>query len=287
MDQSKQYRKFKWVKLLYLPLYAMLVFWALVELYPILFMFFTSLKTDPEIMKSVWALPTRPHFHNFVKAWQGGHLEVPISRYFLNSVIVVAGTLTLLTFTGTLAAYSLARYKFPGLRILQRSLICALAIPIHATLIPVFHFVGRLGMRNTYWGLIGVYTAFWLPFTILMIQAYFKSFPRELEEAARIDGCSDFGGFWRIVLPISRGAVASVSIVNFVGIWSELLFAFILMNKEKMKTITVGVLSFRGQYFVEWSFMFAGLSIAAIPTLLFFLIFQRQITKGMTLGAFR
>jgi len=277
----------KMSRILFFPIYLVLLLWAVVELYPIFFMFFTGLKTDAEIMKNIWSLPIPPHFQNFIQAWQGGYLKVPISRYFLNSIVIVSGTLSLLTLTGTLAAYALARYKFPGMGFLQRTLLFALAIPVHATLIPVFHFLGRLGLRNTYQGLIIVYTAFWLPFTILMMYSYFRTFPRELEEAARIEGCSDLGVFLKIVLPISKGAVASISIVNFVGIWSELLFAFVLMNREAMKTITVGVLSFRGQYYVQWGFMFAGLSIASIPTLLFFLIFQRQITKGMTVGAFR
>ena len=167
------------------------------------------------------------------------------------------------------------------------SLIWALAIPIHATLIPVFHFLGSLGLRNNYFGLICVYTAFWLPFTITIMVAYFESFPRELEEAGRIDGCTDLGAFWHIVLPVSRGALASIAIINVVGIWSELLFAYVLMNKPEVRTLPVGIVSFRGQYEVAWNMIFAGLSIATIPTLLFFLVFQRQITKGMTMGAIK
>jgi ABC-type glycerol-3-phosphate transport system permease component len=119
------------------------------------------------------------------------------------------------------------------------------------------------------------------------MRAYFESFPRELEEAARIDGCTDFGAFWRVVLPVSRGALASISIINVVGIWSELLFAYVLMNKPDVRTLPVGILSFRGEYQVAWNLIFAGLSIATMPTLLFFLVFQRQITKGMTMGAIR
>jgi ABC-type glycerol-3-phosphate transport system permease component len=274
-------------RVLLVPLFGALIIWALVELYPILFLFLTSLKTDAEIIGDVWALPAQPRFQNFVEAWRGGRLGVPIGRYFLNSIIVTSGTLLLLMFAGSLAAYALARYDFPGKGLAHRSLIWALAIPVHTTLIPVFHFLGDLGLRNNYFGLISVYTAFWLPFTIIVMRAYFESFPRELEEAARMDGCSDLGVFWRIVLPVSRGALASISIVNVVGIWSELLFAFLLMNKQPMRTLTVGILTFRGEYTVEWSLIFAGLSIATIPTLLFFLFFQRQITKGMTLGAFR
>lgn len=266
---------------------ALLIAWAVVELFPILFMFFNSVKTSAEIMSSPFGLPKSPRFMNYVEAWAGGNLGVPIGRYFLNSLFVTSGTLVMLMFTGSLAAYALARYEFPGSGILAASLILAIAIPVHAALIPVFHFMGSLGLRNSYFGLIAVYTAFWLPFTITVMRAYFESFPRELEEAARIDGCTDFGAFWRIVLPVSRGALASVSIISVVGIWSELLFAYVLMNKPEVRTLPVGIVSFRGQYEVAWNLIFAGLAIATIPTLLFFLIFQRQITKGMTLGAIK
>jgi ABC-type glycerol-3-phosphate transport system permease component len=268
-------------------LYAFLIGWAVVQLFPILFMFLQSLKTNDEIVRDLWGLPATPHLENYAVAWSGGKLGVPIGRYFFNSVVVTSGTLLLLMITGALAGYALARFRFPGEWLAHRSLIWALAVPVHALLIPVFQFMGTLNLRNSYVGLIGVYTAFWLPFTILVMRAYFVSFPHEIEEAARIDGCSDLGTFFRVVLPVSRGALASLSIVNIVGIWSELLFAFVLMNKENSKTLTVGMLAFKGQYSVEWSTVFAGLSIASIPTLLFFLIFQRQITKGMTMGAVR
>jgi ABC-type glycerol-3-phosphate transport system permease component len=270
-----------------LAIYGFLVSWAVVELFPILFMFLQSVKTDQEIVGNLWGLPASPRLGNFQRVWEGGSLGVPMGRYFLNSIVVTTATLLFLMVTGSLAAYALARYRFPGERILQTALIWALAVPAHATLIPVFRFMGDLGLRNTYWGLSAVYTAFWLPFTILFLRAYFTTFPRELEEAARLDGASELGVFFRIVLPISRGALASVSIVNVVGIWSELLFAFVLMNQQDMKTLTVGMLAFRGQYSVEWSSVFAGLTIAAVPTLLFFLVFQRQITKGMTMGALK
>ena len=250
-------------------------------------MFVQSLKTDSEIMGNIWALPGIPQFGNFIDVWNGGTLGVPIGRYFVNSVIVTGGTLLLLMLTGSLAGYALARFEFPGGSVFQRSLLWALAVPVHATLIPVFQFMGQLGLRNNNWGLIALYTAFWLPFTILVMRSYFISFPRELEEAGLLDGCSEPGVFFRIVLPISRGALASLSIVNVVGIWSELLFAFVLMNKPDTKTLTAGVMSFQGQYSVQWSLIFAGFALASIPTLLFFLIFQRQITKGMTMGAIR
>jgi len=279
--------RIRWSKVLGILLLVVLILWAAIELFPILFMFFNSVKTNAEIMGQPFGIPARPRFMNYVEAWRGGKLGVPIARYFLNSLFVTAGTLAMLMFTGSLAGYALARYKFPLAPLASASLIWALAIPIHATLIPVFHFLGSLGLRNNYFGLICVYTAFWLPFTITIMVAYFESFPRELEEAGRIDGCTDLGAFWYIVLPVSRGALASIAIINVVGIWSELLFAYVLMNKPEVRTLPVGIVSFRGQYEVAWNMIFAGLSIATIPTLLFFLVFQRQITKGMTMGAIK
>jgi raffinose/stachyose/melibiose transport system permease protein len=277
----KTFRPLMWL------LYAFLILWAIAELFPIIFMFVQALKTDAEVMGNPWGLPGQLRLDNFVRAWQGGQTKVPIGLYFGNSLAVTAGTLILLTLTGSLAGYALARFEFPGEGIARRALFFALAVPVHATLIPVFHFMGRLGLRNNVIGLILLYTAFWLPFMITVMRSYFISFPREIEEAALIDGCSKFGVFWRVVLPISRGAMASLSIVNVVGIWSELLFAFILMNKQNTRTLSAGMLAFRGQYSVEWSTTFAAFTIATVPTLLFFLFFQRQITKGMTMGAIR
>jgi raffinose/stachyose/melibiose transport system permease protein len=284
---AKRPPRFRWSKVLGILLLVVLVCWAVIELFPILFMFFNSVKTNAEIMGHPFGLPASPRFMNYVEAWRGGKLGVPIARYFLNSLFVTTGTLVMLMFTGSLAGYALARYKFPLVTLASASLIWALAIPIHATLIPVFQFLGSLGLRNNYFGLICVYTAFWLPFTITIMVAYFESFPRELEEAGRIDGCTDFGAFWYIVLPVSRGALASIAIINVVGIWSELLFAYVLMNKPEVRTLPVGIVSFRGQYEVAWNLIFAGLAIASIPTLIFFLVFQRQITKGMTMGAIK
>lgn len=274
-------------RLLRLLMYVLLVGWAAVQLYPLVFLFASALKTPPEIVGQPWALPTTLHFENFVNAWQGGTIGVPIGRYFINSVIVTGGSLLVLTIAGTLGGYALARFHFPGEGIIYRFFIWTISVPVAATLIPVFVFLGNLGLRNNYLGLIGLYAAFWMPFTVIVMRSYFLSFPRELEEAGLIDGCSELGVFARIVAPIARGAIASVTVVNMVGIYSELLFAFLIMNKPELKTLPAGILAFRGEYSVEWSLLFAGLAISTIPMLVFYLVFQRQITRGMTLGAFR
>ena len=269
-------------------LYLGLIGWGLIMLYPLIFMFFGSLKSTYEIANNLFAPPSwPPRFDNWVEAWRGGPTGVPIGRYFLNSLIITGGTLIVLMGSGTLAGYALARFPFPGNGFIHKFFLASLAIPVHATMVPVFVFLRTLNLTNNYLGLIGIYAAFWLPFTIIMLRAYFESFPRELEDAARIDGCSPFGAFWRVVFPMSRGAMASIAIINSVGIWSELLFAVIIMNSAEMKTLTVGILSIKGEYQTYWNLIYAGLAIATLPTLLFFILLQRQITKGMTLGAFR
>ena len=274
-------------KILALILFVILAIWALIELFPIYYLFLNSVKSNSEIVNTPYALPQHFMFSNYIEAWAGGDLGVPIGRYFFNSLFVTIGTTVILMFTGSLAGYSLARYKFPGVGLALTILLWSLAIPVHAALIPVFLFLGELGMRNNYFGLMGVYAAFWMPFTIIVMKAYFESFPHELEDAAKIDGCSEFSAFIRVVLPVSKGALVSVTILNVIGIWSELLFAFILMNKSEMRTLPVGILAFRGQYQTDWSLIFAGLAIATIPTMVFYFLFQRQITKGMTMGALK
>ncbi len=274
-------------KVTVLIMYGFLLFWAFAQLYPFFFLISNSLKQSSEILASPWTLPAVPQFGNYWTAWQGGNVGVPLGRYFLNSLIITTGSAGLVALIGALAAYALARFRFPGLTIANGGLFFILAVPVHAVLIPVFHLMGDLNLRNSYIGIIGLYGAFWLPFTILLLRAHFESFPGELIDAGRIDGCSELGAFFRIAVPVSKGAIFSVSIVNMITLWSELLFAFIILNNANMKTITVGVLAFQGQYATEWSSIFAAMSIATMPMVILFIIFQGQITKGFSMGAFR
>lgn len=264
-----------------------LISWAIIQLFPLLFLFLSAFKTDAEIVHGIWSIPKHPTLENFISAWTGGSLEVPISRYFLNSVVVVGISLILTTFLGAMASYGLARFNFFGKETLRSLLIFALAIPMSAVIIPVYNLLKNTNLANNYLGLILVYAAYWLPFTILLLYSHFISFPKNLEEAAKIDGLSDWGIFLRIVVPVSRSPLISVSIVNFVTLWGELLFAFLIMNEKNMRTITVGVLAFKGLYEVQWGAMFAAMLIAVLPTLIFYIFFQERITKGMLLGSFR
>jgi raffinose/stachyose/melibiose transport system permease protein len=270
-----------------LLLQVMLIAWGFAQLYPVFYMFMNGLKTEAAFARSSFSIPFPPDFSQWIEVWSGGRYGLPMARYFFNSVIVTAGGVALTSIVATMAAYSVAKHNYRGKRVVESFLLATLAIPVHATLIPVFVMLGQFGLRNSQIGLIAVYTAFWLPFTAIVMRATLGSFPDELIESARIDGAGELRILAQIVVPISRGALSSLAIVNAVGMWSELLYAFILMNRPETRTLTVGLLSFRGEYLVQWTQIFAGLSIASLPIIVLYIFFQKNITKGMTIGAIK
>ncbi len=279
-----------WRRGLKILVLAALFGWLLVEVYPILFLFFTSFKTNEQILNTPFALPSALSLDNYITVWKGERTNQPFAYFFRNSVIVTAGTLLLLLAVASLAGYALARGRFPGSTAVQQSFLLSLAVPAHVLLIPIFFFMDRLGLRNSLWGLILVYTTLGLPFTVLMMRAYFLSFPRELEEAAMLDGCTRLGTFWRIVVPVSKGALASMAIVNINWIWSELFFALILVNRLDKRTLPLAIASYSPVAMSSESTIagqFAAMALATIPMIVVFFLFQRQISKGMTMGAFR
>jgi ABC-type glycerol-3-phosphate transport system permease component len=267
--------------------YALLIAWTLGQVLPLVFLVVNAFKTDAQIVLYPMSLPDAPHFENFTRMLFEGTTYQPMAPYLLNSIIVTGLTLIVLMPAASLAAFGLSRYAFPGRDLIHRTVLLTLAVPVHAALIPVFVLMGTFGLRNNLGGIALLYSAFWLPLTVVVLRAYFDSFPSEVLDAARVDGASEFRLFRQIVVPMSRGSVASMAIVNFVGIWSELLFAFIILNKSANQTMTVGLLGFTSQYATDHAMVFSALAAATAPTLLFFLLFQRQITKGMTMGAIR
>lgn len=274
---------------LFFILYLILIIWVIIQLYPVIIMFANGLKTDAQLAQNPWGFLNKFRFENWVETWNGSQIgtEASLGGYFLNSSIISLSTITLISIIAVYSSFAFAFYKFPGKRFVYGIIIAALAVPVQSLLIPIYNMLGQVGLRNNYIGIIGVYTTFWLPFTVIILTANLKSIPIEIIEAARIDGCSEFRLIWRIIIPLAKGAIASLAIINIIGIWSELLYAFILMNQSGSRTLTVGILAFKGEFVVLWSHLFAGLSIASLPILVFYLVFQRQISKAMTLGAIK
>jgi N-acetylglucosamine transport system permease protein len=275
--------------LLKIILFIFIIFWVIVQVYPVIIMYLNSFKDTGEFMTNPWGFPGTFRFENWSEVWSGGRVgdSNSLGRYFLNTTLISFCSIAVISLLAVLSGYAFTFYKFPGKKIIFALIVGAIAIPVQSLLIPIFYTLGDLGLRNNYLGIIGVYIGFWLPFTILIIRANMQSIPKEIIEASRIDGCSEFRLIWTIIVPLSKGAIASLAIVNLIGIWSELLYAFVLMNKPDTRTLTVGIMALSGEYVTDWPQIFAGLSIATLPIVLLYLIFQRQISKAMTLGAIK
>jgi N-acetylglucosamine transport system permease protein len=252
---------------------------------PLLWAVVTAFKSDREIFTNPWGLPAEWRFENFVRAWTTAN----IGRYFVNSAIVVCCAVVLVMLLGAMVAYVLARYEFRGRNAIYYTFVTGMTFPIFLALVPLFFVVQNLGMLGTYHGLILVYTAFALPFTVFFLTTFFQTLPGALVEAAMLDGCSHAGAFFRIMLPLARPGMISVGILNFLGLWNQFLLPLVLMPDDERYVLSQGlaVLAANQGYRSDWSALFAGLVIALLPVLAVYVLFQRRIQDGMNVGALK
>lgn len=263
--------------------HAALAVWAVLVSVPLLWAAMSSLKTDAEIFDSPWSAPASPRLENWARAWQ----EASIGRYLLNTVIVVGGALVLTMLLGALVAYCLARYEFRGNRLIYYTLVAGMLFPVFLALVPLFFVVKQLGMLGTQHGLILVYAAYALPFTVFFLHAFFRTLPTAVAEAAFIDGASHAGVFFRVMLPMAKPGLVSVGIFNFLGLWNQYLLPLVLNPDPDDYVLAQGLaaLAVSQGYASDWSGLFAGLIIAILPVLVAYVLFQRQIRAGLTAGA--
>ena len=262
----------------------LLVIWTVNQLAPLFWMLSMSLKTDMQILREPFTVPWPAYTENYPRAWLGINSQVTLNIYFRNTVTVVAAGLAILTAVATLAGYAFGRFDFPARRLLFMILMALIAVPMHALVIPLYRELRFFGLINNPIGLILLNVTAMLPFSVMMMQAYYSTFPQDLEDASLIDGCNRFGTFIRVAVPISKGAISAVAIVNFVGMWNEVLLALIVLWENEKRTMAVGILGYMAQYGeTRWGLIFAGLTIVTIPLIAFYLIFQKNILKGATL----
>ncbi|MEV4754293.1 carbohydrate ABC transporter permease [Micromonospora sp. NPDC049559] len=264
---------------------AFLLGWAALVTLPLLWAVVSSLKTDREILTSPWTPPATPRFDNWSRAWE----QASIGSYFLNSAVVVGGALLLTMALGATVAYALARYPFRGNRLLYHVFVAGMLFPVFLALVPLFFVVKQLGLLGTYPGLILVYAAYALPFTVFFLHSFFRALPTEIAEAAFLDGCSHWGVFLRVMLPLARPGLVSIAIFNFLGLWNQYLLPLVLNPDPDRYVLAQGLaaLSVSQGYRSDWSGLFAGLTIAMLPVLAAYVLFQRQIRTGLTAGAGR
>jgi len=266
-------------------LYIVLLGYAALVILPMIWLLYTSLKSNREIFASAWEMPRAPHWENFVYAW----VRAGIGRYFLNSVFVTTISVALILVVSAMAAYALTRFSFRGNRLIFYAFLAGLMIPTQLALIPLFFLINGLRLLDTYAGLILVYIAFSLPFTVFVLSAFLRTLPHELAEAALIDGCTHTQAFWRVMLPLAQPGLVTAAIFNFLGIWNEYLFALVFISSERLRTLPLGLanLLIVSHYESDWGALFAGLIMVMIPTLLAYSLLQGQLTKGITVGALK
>jgi ABC-type glycerol-3-phosphate transport system permease component len=209
----------------------------------------------------------------------------PFFMYLKNSLVVCIGTVLINLIIGSMAAHSLARMRFRGKAILARGILLAYVFPKMVIIVPLFVVIAKLHILNTYIGLILTYVVFTFPFSVWMLTAYFKKIPKELEECAHIDGASNLRTYVQIVLPLSAPGLAASAIFTFVATWKEFLYAFLLLNAENRRTLTVGLYGFIGAEVMEWGETLAFSTLMVVPVIIFFLFVQRSFIQGLTAGA--
>ena len=262
-------------------IYLSLIIFSLINVYPIVWMVINSFKSQQEFSLDPFFLPDTWRWDNYIDAWQTANL----GTYFFNSIFVAVISVVVTVLFGALSSYFLARFTFKMNKLVYVLFIFGMIIPIHATLVPMFILMNNLGLLNTGWTLLFPYVAFNLPLTIFILTSFMKAFPKDIEESAIMDGCGIFRIFWSIILPMSRPAIATVTILNFIHCWNEFSFALVLINDESLKTIPLGLANFSGQYNTNYTGQMAGLTMVIIPTILLYVLLEKHIVKGMTAGA--
>ena len=249
---------------------------------PILWMISSSFKNNSEI----FAWPPKLITENFSLDAYATVLTDPVKlRFFFNSYFVAISVTILTLVTAILAAYAFSRFEFRGKALANVVIIGVQAVPPITLIIPYFGLIVALRLYNSYQGLILTYMVFTLPYAIVMMTGYFNTLPRELDEAARVDGTSSLGALWRILVPISMPGIVSVAVYTFMIAWNEYLFALTLTRTDNMRTVPIGIQLLMGQHSYEWSEMMAMSVLGSIPVLVLFVFFQKFFIGGMTAGA--
>ena len=265
--------------------HVLLAVWTIIVIVPFLWVVLSSFKTTKEILASPLSLPAHWQFDNYAHAWT----DAGIRQFFLNTVIVVSVALVLVMLLGAMCAYVLARFTFPGSRAIYYLMLAGLTFPIFLAIVPLFFILKNIGLINTLPGLIMVYVAFALPFTVFFLYAFFRTLPDDVYEAALIDGAGEWRTFFRIMLPMARPGMAAVAIFNFLGLWNQFLLPVALNTDQSKYVLTQGMASFASQagYAVDFGALFAAVVITVVPVLIVYVIFQRRLEGSVSRGTFR
>jgi len=256
--------------------YGIVSLWSLLVIIPTLWMVLGAFKTRREFFLDPLGLPSTFGPEAFERALGAG-----IGTFLLNSAIVTVLSVILIVVVSGMAAYVLARTDSRWMRFVYLLIVAGFAVPVQAVLIPLFQLVSGAGMLNSLFGIVLPYAAYGIPFTIILFYAFFLDFPKELEEAALLDGCRPVKTFFHVVLPLTGPAIASAAIFQAVFIWNEFILALLMLTRPDLKTLTVGILQLGGEFTADWAAIMAGLSIAILPLLLIFVLAQKYFVRSL------
>ena len=262
--------------------HGVLILWALIVVLPLLWTFMTSFKTTNQIFSSPFTFPTSFNFVNYVNAWT----TAGIGSAFLNTIIVVGSALVLVMILGAMCAYVLARFSFPGNRLVYYAMLAGLTFPIFLAIVPLFFTLRNFGLLNTLPGLTITYVAFALPFTVFFLFSFFKTLPDEIAEAAALDGAGEWKTFFLVMLPMAKNGLTSVLIFNFLGLWNQFLIPVALNSNVANYVLSQRMAAFASQagYAVDFGALFAAVVITVTPVLVVYVIFQRQLQGSVSQG---
>lgn len=274
VGQQDTPRRIQWGRI---SSYVILMVVALIYLGPLLMLLITSLKTMPDFMKNATSLPATPHFQNFVDAWEKANFP----RYLTNTILYTVSATVIYLLTAVFVAFPIARGYVKGAGFLLTMYVIALFLPV--ALIPQFQMMLALGLYNNPFGYVMLFLV--NPIGIVILVNYFKTLPKELDEAAAIDGCGYLRFVTRVIFPLSQPALATVAVLHAIGIWNELILPTIYLTNKDFYPITRGLIVFQGVYGSDWPTLAAAVLIMTAPMLVIFLVLQRYIVSGLTAGA--
>jgi raffinose/stachyose/melibiose transport system permease protein len=276
MKQNNVVEKRNWIAI------AIMLVVAFGQLFPLVWLVDFSLNKSGDLFASgILKIPDPPQWQNYAKAWVDG--KVPL--YLLNSIIVNVITITIAVLLSMMMSYAFVRMKWKLRGVFLTIVLLGMMIPIHATLLPNFITFRLFGLLDTYQGLIIPYVAFSMPLGVFIMTGFLESIPRALEESAVIDGCNIFGIIFRIIFPITKPAIVTITVMTFLNTWNEFIMAVTYLSTETLRTLPFSVWNFAGQYASDYSAQFAVMTLTAIPAIIVYILLNEQITKGITLGA--
>jgi raffinose/stachyose/melibiose transport system permease protein len=259
------------------------LFWLAVTTLPFIFVVMTSLKSQQETFSgAVWALPESLNFGNYLEVLNGGFWV-----YLRNSVFVLVLSIGLILVISSMAAYAFARLRFRLNKPLFGLIVAGMIVPIHITLIPIYLLIRNVGLYDTPFALIGPYVATALPVSIFILTEFMRQIPKELEEAAKLDGCGAFGIFWKVFLPLSGPGLSTVAIYNSIGLWNEFIFAYVLTSNPANRTLPLAIWDFQGQYASNIPAILSVVTLTSLPLIVAYAFGQERIVKGMMAGALK